>query len=119
MQSPDDLRQEIEVLRDRISTLNAASLRISRSLDVGTVLREVVESARELTSARWGLIVTIGESGQVQEFVSSGFTPEEHRQMEDWTDGPRLFEHFRDLPGALRLRDLPSYVRSLGYSLPT
>ena len=29
--------------------------------------------------------------------------------------GHRLFEHLRDLPGPLRLEDLPDYIRSLGY----
>ncbi len=116
MKSPDELRRENKVLQDRISRLSAATLLISASLDVSTVLREVVESARALTGARYGGITTIGDSGQVQDFVSSGITPGEHRRMTDWPDGPRLFEHFRDLPGALRLRDLPGYVRSLGYS---
>ena len=112
----DDHRKQIDELRDRISRLSAASVRISASLDLGTVLREVVDSARSLTGARYGLITTTGDEGQVQDFVTSGFTPEEQRQFADWPDGPRLFAHFRDLPGALRLRDLPEYVRSLGFS---
>ena len=116
MKSRDELMQEIEVLRDRISKLTAASLRISASLDLDTVLSEVVESARVLTGARYGVITTIGDSGQAEDFVSSGFTPDEHRQIRDWADGPRLFEHFRDLEGALRVSDIPSYVRSLGLS---
>ena len=36
--------------------------------------------------------------------------------MAAWTDAPRLFAHFRDLPGPLRLADLPAYVRGLGIS---
>ena len=104
------------MLRDRVSKLSAASLRISASLDLDTVLSEVVESARVLTGARYGVITTIGDSGQAEDFVSSGFTPDEHRQIRDWADGPRLFEHFRDLEGALRVSDIPSYVRSLGLS---
>ena len=28
--------------------------------------------------------------------------------MAAWSDGPRLFAHFRDLPGPLRVADLPS-----------
>ena len=115
MKSREELRREIEALRDRISRLSAASLRISASLDVNVVLREIVESARPLTDARYGIIATIDDSGQIQEFVTSGFTPDEHRRLADWPDGPRLFEHFRDLPGVLRLADLPGYVRSLGY----
>ena len=116
LQSPDELRQEIDALRDRISRLNEAILRISRSLDVGTVLRESVESARVLTGARYGLIATIDDSGQAREFVGSGFTPEQIQQMEDWPEGRMLFQHFRDIPEVLRLRDLPAYVRSLGIS---
>ena len=116
LQSPDELRQEIDALRDRISRLNVAILRISRSLDVGTVLQESVEGARVLTGARYGLIATVDESGEAQEFVGSGFSPEQHQQMEDWPEGRLLFQHLRDIPEVLRLHDLPAYVRSLGIS---
>ena len=116
MKNPVEPKGEIELLRDRISRLTAASLRISASLDVDTVLREIVEGARALTAADYGIITTIDDSGQVEDFVSSGLTPEEHRQLAAWPDGPRLFKHFRNLPGALSLRDVPSYIRSLGFS---
>ena len=36
--------------------------------------------------------------------------------MAEWSDGPRLFEYFRDLEGPLRLPDAQVYVRSLGFS---
>ena len=116
MKRAEQLSQENRVLRERISQLSAASLRISASLDVNTVLREVVESARSLIRSRIGIIVTTDESGQIQDFVTSGITPEEKRRMANWSDGPRLFAHLRDRPGALRLRDMPGYVRSLGLS---
>ena len=116
MQSPDELRRENQILRDRISRLSAASLRISASLDLDTVLSEVVESSRALTGARYGGIVTIGDSGLAEDFVSSGFTPDEHREIQDWGNGPRLCEHIRGLEGTLTLKDLHSYVRSLGFS---
>ena len=108
--------QEIEALRSRFSQLSLAILRISTSLELETVLQEVVEGARALSGARYGLITTLDASGQPQDLVSSGFTPEEHRQMAAWPDGPRLFEHFRALPGPVRVDDLPAYVRSLGFS---
>ena len=107
------------MLRERISQLSAASLRISASLDVGTVLREAVESARSLTRSRIGVIVTVDDSGRIQDFVTSGVTPEEKQGMANWPDGPRLFAHFRDFPGTLRIRDWPGYVESLlGYRPP-
>ena len=116
MKSPDEPRREKETPRDRISLLCAAILRISTSLDLNTVLREVVDSARTLSGSRYGLITIFDDSGQAQDFVSSGFTAEEHSEMAAWPDGPRLLEHFRNLAGPLRLRDLSAYVRSLGFS---
>jgi len=80
------------------------------------VLQEVVDAARALTAARYGIITTIDEAGEVREFVTSGFAPEERQQFAAWPDGPRLFAHLRDLPGPVRLVDLPSYVRDLGFS---
>ena len=116
MTSNDDLRQEIAALRERISQLSAASLRIGSSLDLDTVLREIAGSARALTGARYAAIATIDESGQPMDFVTSGFTEDEHRAMAEWSDGPLLFEHFRDLDGPLRIADVPGHVRALGFS---
>ena len=106
----------MEVARERISRLSAAILRISASLDPTTVLREVVESARALTGARYGIITTIDESGQPADFITSGFTAEEHARFEAWEEGWLLFEHFRDLEAPLQVADLPAYVRALGFS---
>ena len=97
------------------AALSAASLRISASLDLETVLTEVVESARTLTGARYGAIATIDETGTPRDFVTSGFSEEEHRRLAEWADGPRLFEHFRDLEGPLRIADVPAYERALGF----
>ena len=99
-----------------IEALSAAILRIIGSLDVATVLQEVVDSARTLTGARYGVIVTVDDAGQPLDFVTSGFTPQEHEQLAGWSDGTRLFEHLREVPGPLRLGNLPGYVRSLGFS---
>ena len=106
---------EHEALGARVSALSAASLRISASLDLETVLNEVVDSARALTGARFGAIATIDEAGAPRDFVTSGFTEAEHRRLAEWPDGPRLFEHFRDLPGPVRIADVPAYVQELGF----
>ena len=116
MTSSNENSREIEALQTRISQLSAAILRISASLDVDTVLSEVVDSARALTGARFGIITTIGDNGEIQDFVSSGFSDEERLQLEQNPDAPRLFEYLRDLPELVRLSDLPTYAGSLGYS---
>lgn len=118
MADSDDLKRENMALRQRIATLNAAILRINASLDLDTVLGEVVESARALTGARWGVIAAVDEAGTPRDFVFSGFTPEEEHELYTWPDHARLFEHFRSLPGPLRLDDLSDYVRALGIEPP-
>ena len=78
------------------------------------MLREVVESARELTGARYRVIATVDEGDAPQDFFFSGFTPDEQRELFTWPDSGRLFQHLRELPGPLRLADLSGCVRSLG-----
>ncbi len=115
MTGTDETSRENAALRERISRLSAAILRISASLDVDTVLQEIVDSARALTGARYGALATVDDTGQPQDFVTSGLTPDEKRKQMQWPDGPRLFAHLRDLPGPLRLDDFPGYIRSHGY----
>ena len=116
MSGPDDPHRELKAARERIAALSAAILRTNTSLDLATVLQEAADTARALTAARYGIVTTVDEMGEVREFVTSGFTPEEKRRFVEWPDGPRLFAHLRDLPGPVRLADLPDYVRALGFS---
>ena len=106
---------EMDAVQARISQLSAAILRISASLDLATVLQEVVDSARALTSARYGVIVTFDQTGVVSDFVTSGFTAEEKRRFMEWPDGPRLLADLRHRPRTLKLADLPDYVHEHGF----
>ena len=49
---------------------------------------EVADGARSLTDARYGAVEVFDDSGHVQEFVTSGITPEESRLLESLTKGP-------------------------------
>ena len=109
------LRERIEALERRVSELSRAAVRISASLDPDAVLQEVVDSALSLTGARYGLITTVDEAGRPLRFVASGITATERRQLLDWADGPRLFEHLARLPGALSFDDIPGYLRRHGF----
>ena len=118
MTEHEQLMRENRALRERVEALGAAVLRISASLDLDTVLREVVEAARALTGARLGVVATVDAAGAVGESCFCGFTPEERREVTAWPDKARLFAHLRELPGPLRLADLAGYVRSLGIAAP-
>ena len=114
MQDSQQLAQENAALRKRVTVLSAAMLRISASLDVVTVLREIIQGARSLAGARYGVIVTIDKAGRVQDVVTSGFTDDEERQITAWEEGVVLFERLGTQAEALRVNDMPEYVRSLG-----
>ncbi len=111
---PEEAKREIAALHERIHRLCAAVQHINASLDPDTVLREILNSARALTSARHGVIVTVDDDGELGDFTSSGITAEGHRKLSEWPDAPSLFTHFGDLPAPVRLRDVAAYARSLG-----
>ena len=110
---------EIGALRDRLSRLSEASLRINESLDFDTVLQGVQDSARSLTGARYGVIILLDDSGGIRDFLSSGMTAEEAGQLWDLPDGMRIFQYLGGISGPLRVPDLrcnKRYVRGGRYS---
>ncbi|MDE0075607.1 MAG: ATP-binding protein [Gammaproteobacteria bacterium] len=109
------LRDRIETLERRVSELSRAAVRIGASLDPEAVLQEVVDSARALTGARYGLIATVDEAGRPRRFVGSGITADEYGRLKGWSDGPRLFGHLAGLPGALNFDDIPGYLGHHGF----
>ena len=114
MEQADDQAREIAELRNRLSRLSQASLRINESLDFDTVLQGVLDSACSLTGARYGVITLLDESGKVQDFLYSGLTPEESRRFAEIPNGMLFFEYLSSISEPLRLRDFHSYVRELG-----
>ena len=113
MTGPDARDLEMEASRDRLTQLSEATLRINESLDFDSVLQEAVDSARALTGARFGIIVTVDGSGEVEVFLTSGITPEDHDRLQEMPGRWELFSHFGQLPGPLRLEDFPSYASGL------
>ena len=110
----DELRSEIEALRARLGRLCEACLRINETLDVKTVLSEVVENARTLTEARYGIITVNDDSGSIPDCISSGFTPEQRQRLMDVEGAWELYGYLRDLPGPLKLRDLAEHLDAAG-----
>ena len=74
MRGVEELEREITDLRQRLSRFAEASLRINETLDFDDVLRMLADSARSLTDARYGAIVTFEADGKVDRIVTSGFS---------------------------------------------
>ena len=106
--------QEIQALRDRLTRLSEASLRINESLDFPTVLQGGLDSARSLTGARYGVMTLLDDSGFPRDFLSSGMTPQEDRRLWDLPEGMRLYEYLGSISSPLRIPDLLGHLRSQG-----
>ena len=114
MDEADQRDREIRELRERLSRLSEASIRINESLDFEAVLQGVLDSARSLTGARYSLITTLDQDGQVEDFLVSGLSADESRQLWELPEGLRFFERLNNLPEPLRVGDFAGHVRSLG-----
>ena len=128
----DDARDlEMQALRDRLSRLSEASLRINESLDFDTVLQGVLDSARALTEARYGAMTlldaavelppdwdpmtnALGSNLPLVDYFTSGLTEEQVRRMQDMPERMLLFDYLRRIPGTWRVPDLASHIASLG-----
>ena len=109
-------RDEVVVLRKRIEALSALILRVSDNLETSVVLQEVVDAACAMTAASRGLICTINDVREIEEFVTCGITQEEKKRILEWVDGLRMFTYLLDLQRALRFPNFSQYVRAQGFS---
>ena len=114
LKNADERDRQIAALRERLSKLSEASLRITEDLDLDIVLQGVVDAARSLTGATRGCIVVVDDSGQLQAFLTSGVTEEEHRLIVALPGGIEFFHYVTRMPEPLRLADFSAYTTALG-----
>ena len=114
MTQPDRRDRQIAALRERLSRLSEASLRINEDLDIEAALQAVMDGARSVTHAPYSLITTLDGSGQVEDHHVLGMTPEDAELLWQAPEGRRLFEYLNALTEPLRVGDLESFTRSIG-----
>ena len=114
----DELRLEVESLRNRLSRLSEASVRINESLDFETVLQGILNSARSLTGARFGLVLLRDDLRREQDFLVSGLTPHEHKLFMEWAkEEDLLFDFLIGLSEPFRGQDIFSDAESAGFRM--
>lgn len=104
-----------ERLRDRLSKLSDASLRITASLDLNTTLQAVIDGACSLTDARYGALLVFNDDESVETFLASGIGYEGQQLIGSWPKAVGLLGHLRDVQKPVRLRDLASHPASKGF----
>ena len=107
MKEQDARDRQIATLRDRLSRLSDASLRVNESLDLEDVLQGVLDSARTLTDARYAVITTLDDEGRIEELRASGLTTEETRGLWEIPEGQQFFDYLNAIAEPLRGRQQP------------
>jgi two-component system, NarL family, sensor histidine kinase DevS len=111
----NNLRSENEHLRRRVVLLSELGRRIASSLDPDKVLQDVVDSACELTDARYGALGVFDAERRVEQFITHGITDEERAAIGGLPEGLGILGWLQDLQEPLRLGDLTSHPRSVGF----
>jgi signal transduction histidine kinase len=118
----DDLLAELQLrlqavldTRDRTHALLEAVVAVGSHLELESVLRQIVEAAVELVSARYGALGVIGEGGRLAEFVPVGLDEAEIAGIHHWPEGRGLLGELITNPRPLRLPDLTTDPRSSGF----
>ena len=114
MDRPDERDRRIGELEERLSRLSEASLSINESLDFDTVLQSVLDSARDLTGARYGAFAAVDEQGRLEAGLTSGTSEEEHEQVVSLPGGAGIIAHFVDMADPVRLDNWDEYASSVG-----
>ena len=110
----DLLRMENEALKQKLSELTTASVRISDNLDAESVFQEVIDSACQLTGARYGALLTFLSSGEIREFYTCGLSLEERERMTQSPQGLGLLGYISRADGPVRLKDMATHPDSVG-----
>jgi len=118
----DDLLAELQsrlqtVLdtRDRTHALLEAVVAVGSHLELEVVLRQIVEAAVELVSARYGALGVVGEGGRLAEFVPVGLDESEIARIHHWPEGRGLLGKLITDPHPLRLHDISADPGSSGF----
>ena len=111
----DDLSREIASLRTRLSDLSEASRLVSESLDLDVVLQKVIDSARSLTGAQYGALLTYEHSGGLQDFITSGLSDAEIERLTTLPQGLGLLGYLNEIREPLRLSDISRHPKSVGF----
>ena len=106
---------ETDSPEDILFRLGDASLRITRNLDLDSVLRGVIDGARSLTGARYGALLTFDESGGMGDLITSGISPAEVDRIASRPEGLGLLGYLSEFNAPLRLGDIAGHPRSVGF----
>jgi GAF domain-containing protein len=106
--------RDVQDAQGRLRGLLHAYLAVARADSLDTVLRHVVEAARELVDARYAALGVVS-LGRVTRFVHTGMDTDVVDRVGHLPDGKGLLGLLVDYPQSLRLADIADHHASVGF----
>src|SRR6266511_2795874 len=107
---------EAEATRDRLRALVEAGIALSSELSLDALLQKLVETAAELTGARYAALGVIDRSRTgLERFITTGIDPETYRQIGELPRGRGILGVLVSDATPLRLHDIADDPRSVGF----
>jgi signal transduction histidine kinase len=108
--------QEIRRSTVQLAALNEAALILTQELDLGAVLQKVVDLACELVHAKFGALGVLDEEGRhIDQFITSGISPEDRRKMSSLPMGAGLLGQVIREGKPIRVTNIASDQRAVGF----
>src|SRR5919109_2555598 len=103
-------------MADRMRALLQAGVALTAELSLDALLQRLVETAAELTQARYAAMGVIDPSGtELERFVTTGIDPQTHAAIGDLPRGRGILGVLIRESEVLRLHDLSDHPRSVGF----
>jgi signal transduction histidine kinase len=109
-----DRAQEVMGTQGRLRGLLRANQLVVGDLDLPTVLRRIVEAAKELVGARYAALGVISPAGGLSAFVHAGMSARDVEQIGHLPQGKGILGALIDDPHPIRMRQISDDDRSSG-----
>ncbi len=108
-------QRRLERRNRELTALHKATLDIYGQGSLGTILQRIAEAASELLEARYGAVAVLDETGDIQEFVTTGLTHEEANGLGSPPSGDGLLGVGLREGARLRIPNIDEDPRSVGF----
>jgi signal transduction histidine kinase len=101
--------------RDRKDVLLAAGLTLASELSLPIVLQRIVDLATQVTDARYGALGVIREGGDLVEFVTTGITAKQRKDIGALPHGRGVLGLLINEPRPVRIANIADHPGSVGF----
>jgi signal transduction histidine kinase len=99
----------------RLELIGRATVAIAAERSLPALLQRIVDTAREVTNARYGALGVARESGGLAEFITSGITPEQRAAIGPPPEGHGLLGVILRGSSAVRIADISAHPLAFGF----